>query len=785
MGCPERQRLCGCVVGAVAMKVVALVSGGKDSCYNMMLCEQYGHQVVALANLLPKDEDVDDLDSHMFQTVGHQFIQTYAQCMGLPVYRRKIQGSSLGRDLIYDVNKDDEVEDMLMLLKHVKAQIPDVGAVSSGAIASDYQRLRVEHVCSRLGLVSLSYMWRMPQVKLFNDMIEAKVNALLVKVASLGLDPQKHLGKSLWEMKDHLMSLREKFDGNVCGEGGEYETLVLDCPLFKYGRIVLDDFTIVATSQDSIAPPGVLKPKAFHVERKESTAGKPPIGEVIEVTGDVIPEAGADQTSSIALKNGIEPCQASARTYVHESECYTHVVSEGFINAVASANSPDKDVFSSEDVKECMQHMLESTKSALDAKNLSWSNCIFVQLFLSNMESFLEANSVYCKFFPIVSPPARACVELPLPPGVLCRLDVLAYSQPKVVDGRPRQVLHVQSISQWAPCCIGPYSQATSCGAIVHMAGQLGFISPTMQLISGGILAEYRLALDHCQSVAVAMGSDITKVAIGLLTYISMKHTRSSSFVEELTNYLSEFAPHTMWWDGKEDDVHSIDESHDPSLDPYLAAPSISGGIPPLLIYIGVPGLPRDAAIEVQPMTLDARKVHIWDVSDSDVPSDSPPVTDCPIHSIDVVLSDKLGLSYWEKFRIKIEGQAVLGRFVSVTSMASRLNIWISKENSSLSTDHLGHAIFRGIHYFIDQCQLSWVDVCACRFVFLSDQNNFMHEILRVVNGSAQAAGLGRLNGVFVPAISVGFTPDMNGFALVDILAGGGWGSSSVVSNVI
>jgi diphthamide synthase (EF-2-diphthine--ammonia ligase) len=35
--------------------------------------------------------------------------------------------------------------------------------VASGAIASDYQRLRVEAMCSRLGLTSLAYLWHQPQ----------------------------------------------------------------------------------------------------------------------------------------------------------------------------------------------------------------------------------------------------------------------------------------------------------------------------------------------------------------------------------------------------------------------------------------------------------------------------------------------------------------------------------------------------------------------------------------------------------------------------------------------
>ena len=43
-------------------------------------------------------------------------------------------------------------------------------------------------------------------------------------------------------MQPHLLRLNALYGSNVCGEGGEYESLVLDCPgLFKHGRIVLDD----------------------------------------------------------------------------------------------------------------------------------------------------------------------------------------------------------------------------------------------------------------------------------------------------------------------------------------------------------------------------------------------------------------------------------------------------------------------------------------------------------------------------------------------------------------
>ena len=35
------------------MKVLALISGGKDSCYSLIECRRLGHEIVALANLHP------------------------------------------------------------------------------------------------------------------------------------------------------------------------------------------------------------------------------------------------------------------------------------------------------------------------------------------------------------------------------------------------------------------------------------------------------------------------------------------------------------------------------------------------------------------------------------------------------------------------------------------------------------------------------------------------------------------------------------------------------------
>uniref|UniRef100_A0A2M4AJ88 Diphthine--ammonia ligase n=1 Tax=Anopheles triannulatus TaxID=58253 RepID=A0A2M4AJ88_9DIPT len=247
------------------MRVVALVSGGKDSTYNMMQVTAEGHEVVALANLHPKDRD--ELDSYMYQTVGHQGIEKLAEAMELPLYRRMTRGHSINTKRHYEPTEDDEVEDLYELLAEVQRE-QQVEAVAVGAILSDYQRVRVENVCARLNLISLAYLWRRDQTELLQEMIDCQVHAIIIKVAALGLMPDRHLGKSLKEMQPHLLLMREKYGLNVCGEGGEYETFTLDCPLFR-SRIVVDDVQTVISSADPVCPVGYLNFTKLRLVPKE------------------------------------------------------------------------------------------------------------------------------------------------------------------------------------------------------------------------------------------------------------------------------------------------------------------------------------------------------------------------------------------------------------------------------------------------------------------------------------------------------------------------------------
>lgn len=105
------------------MKVVALVSGGKDSCYAMMEAVRFGHEVVCLAHLTPPPElspEASEIDSFMYQSVGHNVVALIAEAMELPLVTGTITGSAITTDIDYRVTIDgDEVEDLFRLLEDV------------------------------------------------------------------------------------------------------------------------------------------------------------------------------------------------------------------------------------------------------------------------------------------------------------------------------------------------------------------------------------------------------------------------------------------------------------------------------------------------------------------------------------------------------------------------------------------------------------------------------------------------------------------------------------------
>ena len=205
------------------MKVASLISGGKDSLYATYIALNHGWSIEYLVSLIPKRKD-----SWMFHSINIELVKDIASSMKLPLLIKETCGE-----------KEKELEDLKDVLKDL-----DIEGVVNGAIASDYQRERIGMVCDELGLKNFSPIWHKDQEKILRYQINAGFEILIDAVSAEGLE-REWLGKILNTTNiDTFIELCERYGINPSGEGGEFETLVLDCPLY-HERLIIEDKEVV------------------------------------------------------------------------------------------------------------------------------------------------------------------------------------------------------------------------------------------------------------------------------------------------------------------------------------------------------------------------------------------------------------------------------------------------------------------------------------------------------------------------------------------------------------
>lgn len=504
------------------LKIVALISGGKDSLFSLLHCLANGHDVVALANLypaLPSDGSViEDTDSFMYQTIGHAVIPLYEKALGLPLYRQEINGSAVNQSKSYgptpnDAEKSDETESLIPLLRKVMDAHPEVNAVSTGAILSDYQRTRVESVALRLGLTPLSYLWQYPhlppgtQTSLLEDMTAVGQDARIIKVASGGMDDS-----FLWQnvadyrTKARLVKSAQRFgtngDGAALGEGGEYETLAIagPSPLWKRRIVVGEEDRLVLPGEAGSASVKIAKADIEPLENQESQQVR-------------VPQLLDDRFEKLLKAMGNAPATdqlplASQALASHDSEANN-------ILLVKDLTAPGQSAF------EQTEAVMTNLEAAISNAGHDFSTIAYTSIILRDMADFAEVNKAYGSRFKHPSPPARitlACASV-LPQNALVTISATSVLP---TTGKSRKGLHVQSRSYWAPANIGPYSQAITVPAtltsgaeteLVYVAGQIPLEPASMELHNThgvdtpeSFLAQAVLALQHLYRIGSAVG---------------------------------------------------------------------------------------------------------------------------------------------------------------------------------------------------------------------------------------------------------------------------------------
>ena len=576
-----------------SLNVIALISGGKDSFYSLLHCQRNHHRVVALGNLYPPlptppsprssrshenvalgeggevdvQEEEEDLNSFMYQTVGHTIIPLYEQALGgnIPLYRQEIRGSAVQTGTSYasptspssnDKDDDggaggggDETEDLYRLLQIIVKEHPHANAISTGAILSTYQRTRVESVAGRLGLIPLSFLWQYPvlppytQIELLVDMEYVGLEARIVKVASAGLDEG-----FLWEdvvsrrgrgrVERAMARFGVEGDGGVIGEGGEFETLVVDGPgsLFK-GRIVVEESMRRIVREGggaawlSVEGARVVMKEESELAIEERECRIPDLFDakfaaMLKSLEDNREEASSSEKDAqkeypLRLNAGLPNPNVLSWTF-HTNSTAPSTISEEATTIITS-------------IKEhLMKHSLSSThiiSSVIVLRSMVDFAAINKVLYPSSKDVLyanIFQNQVYSQLFTHPNPPSRITISsgslLPSNQNVIIHL-TLSPSPPAT-----RKSLHVQSRSYWAPANIGPYSQAISYPLplsatanaegegqesertmIAKIAGQIPLIPASMVLPESGSKGkgfefQTALALQHLWRIGIEMG---------------------------------------------------------------------------------------------------------------------------------------------------------------------------------------------------------------------------------------------------------------------------------------
>jgi diphthine-ammonia ligase len=196
------------------MRAAVLFSGGKDSTLAAHEAVQAGFGIRYLVSIIPESGE-----SYMFHHPNIELTKMQAKLMGIPIITRATEGK-----------KEIELRDLELALESIRK---DIDCVVSGAVASKYQLRRVNSICEKLGLKSHAPLWHRDPLEMWHLCLDNGFKVTITAVACEGLG-KPWLGRVInRENLKELQKLSERYRFHLGGEGGEFETFVMDCPLFK------------------------------------------------------------------------------------------------------------------------------------------------------------------------------------------------------------------------------------------------------------------------------------------------------------------------------------------------------------------------------------------------------------------------------------------------------------------------------------------------------------------------------------------------------------------------
>ena len=195
-------------------------SGGKDSCLACYRASASGLKVRYLANMVTEDGK-----RSWTHGLSSELLQVQSQAIGIPLIQRRTTMA----------NYEAEFKNMLLTLKQ-----EGVSGGVFGDIDLDEHRRWVERVCHEVGVTAYLPLWGQSQDKIMRDFIASGFEAMVIS-AKTDLFGEEWLGHKIdSEFLSHLSELKQTKDITLCGESGEYHTLVTDGPIFNQRVEILE-----------------------------------------------------------------------------------------------------------------------------------------------------------------------------------------------------------------------------------------------------------------------------------------------------------------------------------------------------------------------------------------------------------------------------------------------------------------------------------------------------------------------------------------------------------------
>jgi len=196
------------------LRTAVLFSGGKDSGLALEYALEYT-DVKCLIIMVS-----ENTESYMFHTPNIRWAETQAKAIGIPCIIQKTLGE-----------KEDELRDLEKAIKKAKSKYRIQGVVT-GAIESVYQASRVQSITNTLGIECFNPLWQRDQIELLKELVKKRYEIIIIGVFGEGLE--KLLGRKIDALFiEEIHFLKDRMKINPAGEGGEFESLMLDAPYYK------------------------------------------------------------------------------------------------------------------------------------------------------------------------------------------------------------------------------------------------------------------------------------------------------------------------------------------------------------------------------------------------------------------------------------------------------------------------------------------------------------------------------------------------------------------------